>query len=326
MPVQVKDEEAALHLDVTSTLENKDSAEELINSKPVVVISKSTCPFCFELKRTLRSYGVYYEVAEIDLVPSMSNIQKNLLEKYGVCSVPLLFLNGELIGGCTKVKELELSGEFQRKIHPFVTADVPAENRVNRFTLLYFPETVNKRVVRAVGVLTALYCIFCVAFFNRPATKYAVLGLAIDFLLRIIFGSGFSPVGMVGAALVAPFDPIFAAGAPKQFAACCGFFMSALSAALLLSGQELGGTIVVGMLIFPASLEGVFDFCLGCWMFGMAIDYNLIPASIYRPYLNYFPAKKWAHEFSSGKKKFAEATTSHVLMPGQVILILPRLL
>lgn len=317
--VSTNDVEASLHNDVTKELDKQESVEDFIKSKPVFMVSKSTCPFCFELKRTLQSYGVNYEVVEIDKLPAMASIQKDLKEKYGQSTVPLLFLKGELVGGCMHVKELEHSGEFQRVISPFLSMDVPIEDRVSRFTFLYFPETVNKLVVRAVGLLSMIYCILCVAFFKRRGTRYAVLGLAIDFFLRVIFGSGSSPIGMVGAALMAPFPPVFSAGPPKQFAACCGTFMSALAAALLLSGQELGGTIVIGMLIMPTGLEGVFDFCLGCWMFGIAISLNIIPPSIYRPYLNHFPAKKWAQAFSTDTTVQYEAVPStHVMLPGQV--------
>jgi glutaredoxin 3 len=256
-------ESADLQRDVTNTLlQGENNVEDLIKSQPVVMISKSTCPFCFELKRTLQTYGVSYDVAEINLLPGMQSIQKDLKAKHGICSVPLLFLNGELVGGCTYVKELEHSGEFQRLISPFVTSNVPKEERVARFAFLYFPETVNKLVVRVVGLLSMLYCILCVVFYDRSGTKYAVLGLAVDFVIRVVFGSGGSPIGMVGAAIVAPFDPIFSAGAPKQFAACCGTFMSVLAAALLLAGEQLAGTVVIGMLVMPTGLEGIFDFCL----------------------------------------------------------------
>jgi len=117
---------------------------------------------------------------------------------------------------------------------------------------------------------------------------------------------------------MAPFIPVYSAGAPKQFAACCGTFMSVLSAGLLLGGQELAGTIVIGALIFPAGLEGFFDFCLGCWMFGIAISLNIIPPTVYRPYLNYYPAKKWAQQFSTDTSVTYEAVPStHVMIPGQ---------
>jgi hypothetical protein len=55
-------------------------------------------------------------------------------------------------------------------------------------------------------------------------------------------------------------------------------------------------------------------------MFGIAISLNLIPASIYRPYLNYYPAKKWAQHFSTGDASgvYQAVPSTHVLMPGQV--------
>lgn len=311
-------DEDALVNDATEALKSTNLATFIQNNKGVVMISKSTCPFCFELKRTLQSFGVHYTVAEADKTGKINEICKEMHAAYEMNTFPLLIIDGVKVGGCTDCKSFEFSGDFQTKLAPFVTRSVPPEKRHPCFTILHFPETVNNWAVRATGLLSMIYAVLCTAFWKHRATKWAVLGLAIDFTLRIVFGGPASPIAMLAAALVSPIPPVLVPGPPKQFAACCGWFMSALSAALFLSGQSLGGVIVIGALIGPTGLEGLADFCLGCWMFGYAIEFGCVPASIYRPYLNSFASKAWAWNFTHDYSvKYPEMSNAHVLLPGQ---------
>jgi len=317
MVAQPVDPEVCLSSDITVETDTT-SLESLIDKYPVIVFSKSTCPFCIELKRMLSTYGVHYQCVELDQTNKMKEYQLELKDKYGISTVPALFVDKKLVGGCTAAKELEFKGDFQNLITKHVTKDIPHETRVSRFNFFYFPESVNKNAVRVSGLLSMIYAILCVGFYNRRETKWFVLAIAIDYFLRIIFGGNGAPIGMIANVIVAPFPPVFSAGPPKQFAACCGWFMTALSAALYLSGQQLGGVIMIAMLIPPAGMEGILDFCLGCWMFGMAIKFKIVPPSIYRPFLNYYPAKKWAYDFANIPNNSLEHVEStHVLLPGQ---------
>ena len=329
------DPEAACCTDITENDLNL-SVTELVERHVVMLFSKSSCPFCFGLKQLLDTYGVHYSVLEIDKTGKAKQYQQQLFEKGGERTVPQLFVDGSKVGGCTASKELQLTGDFQIKIAPYVTKDVVPEKRIKAFNYLFFPETVNSHVVRATGTLSMIYAVLCVGFYNHRATKWAVLGIAIDYFLRIIFGSASSPIGMAGTLLASPLKPVFVAGQPKQFAACCGFFMTALSAALYLSGQQLGGVIMIALLIPPAGMEGILNFCLvrvppflppslltipcavqGCWMFGLAIDFKLIPPTIYEPYINYRALRSWAYHFNNDGVTYPVATNEHVLLPGQ---------
>jgi tellurite resistance protein TehA-like permease/glutaredoxin len=312
-------DEGALVSDETEALKASNLSTFLDNRKVgVVMLSKSTCPFCFELKRTLQSFGVHYIVIEADKTGKMNEICKEMHASYGMSTFPLLLIDGTNVGGCTDCKTLQFSGDFQAKLSAYMTRQVPPETRHPYFSILYFPETVNNWAVRCTGLLTTLYAIFCTAFWDHRATKWAVLALAIDFTLRIVFGGPASPIGMLGAALVARIPPVLVAGPPKQFAACCGWFMSAMSAALYLSGEPIGGVVMIGALIGPAAMECLLDFCLGCWMFGYAIDFGLIPASIYRPYLNSFASKAWAWNYIHDDiVRYPNVTSEHVMLPGQ---------
>jgi tellurite resistance protein TehA-like permease/glutaredoxin len=310
------DAESPTFVDISNADANS-SVEDLVKSHPVMLFSKSTCPFCFGLKSLLDSYGVHYTVVELDSTGRATALQQQLFEKGGERTVPQLFIDGTKVGGCTKCKELQISGEFQSKIAPYMTKDVKKEPHIKNFNYFYFPEVVNGLVVRATGTLSMIYAVLCVAFWDHRATKWAVLAIAIDYLLRIVFGSGSSPIGMVGALIVSPMKPIFTPGQPKQFAACCGLFMTGLSAALYLSGQKLGGVIMIALLIPPAGMEGILNFCLGCWMFGLAIQFKMIPPTIYEPYISYRAFRSWAYDFNNSDVKYDVVQNEHVLLPGQ---------
>ena len=40
----------------------KEKIQEPLDTNPVIMFSKTTCPFCFEFKRTLVSYGVNFVI------------------------------------------------------------------------------------------------------------------------------------------------------------------------------------------------------------------------------------------------------------------------
>ena len=216
------------------------------------------------------------------------------------------------------MKALEHSGAFNALFTQVQRVDPEKEERVSSNGLFFFPETTNKRSSQAAGFIAMCICVLCVAFWDKPQTRWVVLGLAIDFVMRLVFGGLISPIGVVSNLVVIHQKPLYGCGPPKQFAALCGFSMSALSAALLLSGQQLGGTIVIGMLIAPTGAEGIFDFCLGCWIFGHAIRLKIVSPSVYRPYLNLKGDKKWAYGFMNDQPKQEEAEKTHLLLPNQV--------
>lgn len=95
--------------------------------------------------------------------------------------------------------------------------------------------------------------------------------------------------------------------------------MSCFSAGLFLGGQRLGGVIVLGCLILPTSLEGFYDFCLGCWMFGWGIRLGLIRPSIYRFYLVMMEDRKWTYDFMHNTENIPRTENAHYLLPGQIV-------
>eukprot|EP00892_Ulva_mutabilis_P001383 jgi/Ulvmu1/11245/UM073_0017.1 len=87
------------------------SIAEQINAKnaenPVMVYSKSYCPYCAQVKQLFGQYKVDAKYAELDQIAEGSDIQSELQLISGSRTVPQVFIAGEFIGGCTETMELD---------------------------------------------------------------------------------------------------------------------------------------------------------------------------------------------------------------------------
>jgi glutaredoxin 3 len=75
----------------------------------VVIYSKDPCPYCVRAKNFLNDKGVPYE--EIDLTDKPAEIDR-IKNETGWKTVPIILINGQLIGGYTDLKALEEEGKL----------------------------------------------------------------------------------------------------------------------------------------------------------------------------------------------------------------------
>jgi glutaredoxin 3 len=78
----------------------------------VEVYSTSYCPYCMRAKALLRGKGVAFE--EIDVTDDPALRAKMVKLAGGRRTVPEIFINGEIIGGCDELFALERSGELDK--------------------------------------------------------------------------------------------------------------------------------------------------------------------------------------------------------------------
>ena len=78
---------------------------------------------------------------------------------------------------------------------------------------------------------------------------YVILGLAIDCALRLCFGGNFSVLSLIAQVLVAPLKPRFTPGISTQFAASVATMFSVTASALLFTGNEVAGAVVLVALV-----------------------------------------------------------------------------
>ncbi|CAN0101594.1 unnamed protein product [Lampetra planeri] len=86
----------------------------LVERVPVVLFSKSFCPFCEKVKGLFTELKVSYEALELDLIDDGPLIQEVLLEMTGQKTVPNVFVNKTHVGGCDKTMQAYQSGRLQQ--------------------------------------------------------------------------------------------------------------------------------------------------------------------------------------------------------------------
>ena len=75
----------------------------------VKIYTTSSCPFCVAAKRFLSEKGLEFE--EINLTGKSDELMA-LKKKTGLMTVPQIFINENLIGGYTDLRELESKNEL----------------------------------------------------------------------------------------------------------------------------------------------------------------------------------------------------------------------
>eukprot|EP00906_Rhabdomonas_costata_P029968 RCo042325 len=84
-----------------------------IKGAPVVVFSKSYCPYCSRVKNFFDDLGVRYTAVELDQVPTGTAMQDALKTLTGQSTVPNVFVNHKHIGGCDKTLAMHKQGTLQ---------------------------------------------------------------------------------------------------------------------------------------------------------------------------------------------------------------------
>ncbi|VDN83926.1 unnamed protein product [Brugia pahangi] len=89
----------------------------LTKSTPVVVFSKSYCPYCKNAKRALSTFrmrGDLYKIIELDEREDCDKIQDILLQLTGARSVPRVFIGGKCIGGGDDTVAAQKDGRLEK--------------------------------------------------------------------------------------------------------------------------------------------------------------------------------------------------------------------
>ncbi|KAJ2491527.1 Glutaredoxin [Coemansia sp. RSA 2050] len=101
----------------------------LITQNPVMVFSKSFCPYCSRAKDELTKRKIAFKAIELDNTKDGGDIQAYLQQLTTQRTVPNIFANGHHIGGCDDTLDKLASGKFQQllagKKGPFVVAEKP---------------------------------------------------------------------------------------------------------------------------------------------------------------------------------------------------------
>ena len=87
-------------------------AKEIISADPVVVFSKTYCPYCVNVKDLLQQLGASFKAIELNTESDGADIQAALKELTGQQTVPNVFISGKHIGGCDTTTAMHKEGKL----------------------------------------------------------------------------------------------------------------------------------------------------------------------------------------------------------------------
>jgi len=121
---------------------------------------------------------------------------------------------------------------------------------------------VDAQMVRAISVLISLTAVL----FLLTSHMFLAYLLLIDFSLRLFRKNQFSPFFQLSLAILRLLDiqPRMSDEAPKRFALYLGWAMSILIVAFGVFGALPYAMIFIAILLLCATLEMLFEFCIGC--------------------------------------------------------------
>eukprot|EP00759_Apiculatamorpha_spiralis_P039062 PhF_6_TR37925/c1_g1_i1/m.56672 len=259
----------------------------------VVVFTKPHCPFCTRVKLLFESLGI--DVVYKDYTEYATEYQ-DVSNRTNHPTLPLVLVDGELLGGCDSTCIAVDNGALQRKLNlPSMKACIPKDKQ--RLPppapgLFLFPPAASRWMAQLVALQVVAVGIVIIYYRKESWAWWVCFAMTLDFVIRVVAGATPSILG-ANALLITPFLPEeLVPGPPKQFAAFCGVFFFGLATILYHAGHgdtsEIGGSVVVGVVLGCAFLEGFLNFCVGCFVYGIMNALRLIPDSVYQPYTDHF--------------------------------------
>lgn len=111
------------HKEETGPEDEKEPVEELVDEllkqSPMVIFSKSYCPYSKSAKNLLlQQYSIQPppEVVELDIHSRGSEIQEDLAKRTGRKTVPNIIILGKSVGGSEEVTRMDESGSLAKAL------------------------------------------------------------------------------------------------------------------------------------------------------------------------------------------------------------------
>ncbi|GMF21700.1 unnamed protein product [Phytophthora lilii] len=131
----------------------KEIVQAQIAASPVVVYSKSYCPYCAKTKTLLTQLGAKYEVIELDQIAGGSEQQDALEQITGQSTVPNVFVGGKSIGGNSDVQKLHKAGNLEPLLEQngalCSSCSIPHRDVLGQTPFLPIPHTIQFREARS---------------------------------------------------------------------------------------------------------------------------------------------------------------------------------
>lgn len=147
----------------------------------------------------------------------------------------------------------------------------------------------NERAVRAGAGMTFALGLFSFfqAFYlgNFLFIKILASILFIDFALKVIVGTRFSPISYIADMVVAGQSPEYVGAIQKRFAWSIGLVLSGtmVFALFILNIQGLVNLAICAVCLLFMFMESAFGICVGCKIYALLRQYNVIKKPEHAP-------------------------------------------
>ncbi|XP_074278938.1 monothiol glutaredoxin-S1-like [Silene latifolia] len=89
-----------------------ETVRRLVEDKPVVIFSKSSCCMSHSMKQLISGYGANPIVYDLDELPNGREIDRTLQKIGCKQGVPAVFIGQKLVGGANDVISLQVQGKL----------------------------------------------------------------------------------------------------------------------------------------------------------------------------------------------------------------------
>lgn len=93
-----------------------DFVEQAIAANKVCMLSWEQCPYCVRAKAILEPIAPDLKVYLIDKMSNGDEIKNAVYKKYNHETVPAIFIDGNFIGGCSDIQELQQQGKLEAMV------------------------------------------------------------------------------------------------------------------------------------------------------------------------------------------------------------------
>lgn len=147
----------------------------------------------------------------------------------------------------------------------------------------------NERAIRAgAGIMFALgFFAFFQAFYLREFIfiEWFVVIFFIDFLMKVIVGTRFSPIGQLANWIVRKQKPEYVGAVQKRFAWTIGLVLAGTMMVLLFGFgiQGVPNLVICSICLTFMFMESAFGICVGCKLYNALLTLGILKQPEYKP-------------------------------------------
>ncbi len=148
----------------------------------------------------------------------------------------------------------------------------------------------NERAVRAGAGMMSVAGLFAFfhAFYLADFTyiNALVIFFFVDFLLKTVVGTRYSPVSRLADLIVRKQTPEYVGAIQKRFAWSIGLLLATVMLVLIYGFGVTGGLlalVICGVCLTFMFMESAFGICVGCKIYSFLLAHKILPTPVERP-------------------------------------------